>query len=520
LYLNFEDVDKSTFKQLCSTIFFNPDIKLRIVSLKLSNAYANYQIETFISCFPLNRYPHLRSLTLIGLFSNHVEPLAFMLLWLTNLSYFSFPDLMRRDDPCEIMSALQISKVKTLSMPNLDFDLDFTPEMTILTNLTILFCYPRYLFQLLTYTPMLKSLNIKRIGGNDYNRDKLIHENFEVIYLKELIIQQYEDILEHLEILLKKTLNLKSFTLVTKLYQMPMIDANYWQSLITTSLSHLEVFNFKFTVLFHEYYDHILNAFQRFQTDFWCKQHHWYIMHEIRRSLALIYTVPYVWNKYELIVSTTKFSDSCLNKLNIFNNVTNLIVLARSISDDFQYYFSNVKSLQFTNRTAFANDFTDFELTMEQIICLKKIMNFSKMKILKIWRGCRMKSSILLQILKEAPQLSSLVIEKSMLISFFDNQELNKYLNQMINELDINRCSQNVFLISNELDLFCKIFSNLKRLECCIDKPNDFLFLIDHLPKLTHITAHYSSHTYDIEVCEQLKKTAVKRNLNCLVQYR
>jgi hypothetical protein len=130
-----------------------------------------------------------------------------------------------------------------------------------------------------------------------------------------------------------------------------------------------------------------------------------------------------------------------------------------------------------------------------------------------------MKSSILLQILKASPQLSSLVIAKSMLISFLDNNESNEYLNQMIDELDINRCSENAFLISNELDLFCRIFSNLKHLECCIDKPTDFLFVIDHLPKLTHITAHYSSRTHE-EVCEQLRKTARKRNLNCLVQRR
>jgi hypothetical protein len=74
----------------------------------------------------------------------------------------------------------------------------------------------------------------------------------------------YEDTLKHLEILLKKTLNLKSFTLVTTPYQTTMIDANYWQSLIITSLPHLEVFNFHFTIVFRERYEHILNRFQQF----------------------------------------------------------------------------------------------------------------------------------------------------------------------------------------------------------------------------------------------------------------
>ena len=521
LYLNFENVDRLTFERLCSTIFFNPDIKLRIVGLKLSNAHANKQIETFLRHFPLNRYPYLRSLTLIGLFSNHVKSLSFMLLWLNNLSCLSFVDLMRREDPCEIMSALQISKIQRLSMPNLDFDLDFTPEMTRLTNLNILFCYLAYLCELLSYTPMLKYLNIKRIGGNNYHgNNKTIENNFNVIHLNELIIQQYEDTLEHLEILIKKTSDVKSFTLIIKLYEIPVINADYWQNLVTTYLPHLKVFKFNFTTIFHEYYAHILKRFQRFQSDFWCKQHQWYTMNEIRDSLASIYTVPYALNKYELIASTTKFSDTVVNKFDVFNNVTNLIVLARSISNDFQYYFSNVEKLQFTNHTTFLHDWAPFELTMDEIICLKKIMNFSKIKILKIWRGCRIKSTILLEILKLSPQLSSLVIEKSMLFSFFENNELNQYLNQMIDQLDINRCSENIFLKSKELNLFCKIFSNVKHLECCINKSTDFLFLIDHLSKLTQITVHYSSRTYREEICDELRKTARQRNLNCLVLYR
>jgi len=291
LHLDFENMNKTTFDRLCSKIFFNPNIKLWIISLKLFNTAGYDQIKKFISYFPFNRFRHLRSLTLIGLRQNHVEAITLMLLLLTNLTYFNFPDLMK--DPSEIMSALQMSKVKILSMPNLNFDLDFSPEMTMITNLTILFCYPVHLFQLFKYTPMLKYLNIECLG-NGFNTDMLVWDHSQVVYLKQLIIDEYNDTFEHLDILLRKASNLKIFSIITDLYQMNMLDADYWQCLITCSLPHLDVFNFKFIVCFYENYDRIMNAFQNFQTDFWHKKHHWYTMHEFHDGFALIYTVPYV----------------------------------------------------------------------------------------------------------------------------------------------------------------------------------------------------------------------------------
>jgi hypothetical protein len=427
---------------------------------------------------------------------------------------------MRVPAPCEIIPALQISKIKTLLMPNLDYDFDFTPDMTIITYLTISFCYPVYLYQLLKYTPLLKYLNIKRVGEKYSNGKKLVYENFEMIYLKELIIKEYEDTLEHLEILLKRITKLKILTLMTNLYQMEMVDADYWQELIINSLPCLDIFNFKFLVFFCENYDYLLYKFQEFQTEFWYKKHHWYNIHEFHDGVAYIYTVPYVWNEYQLILQTAKSSYLSINNLNIFNNVTDLMVQTRAISDDFPYHFSNIKTLKLTNETNYGSDSVDFELTIEHIICLKKMINLSKIKHLNIWRGFRMNSSVLLQLFKETPQLSILLIEKSMLISFLDNNELGEYLNQMINELDISRYSDHANLKSNELDLFCKTFANVKQLECCIEKSDDFLFLINHLSKLTTIKVHYSSRSYSDGVCKWLQEMASKRNINCTIEYR
>lgn len=327
LHLNFQHMNKPTFNRLCSTIFFNPDIKLRIISLQLFNTIENDQIKKFIYCFPLHRFSHLHSLTLIGLDSDHIESISSMLLLSTNLSHFAFSTL-KDDDSRKIISTIQISKINSLLMSSLTYDFDFTPEMTIITNLAISDCNLIYLHQLLKYTPMLKCLHIKCIIAEYCDEDKLIYDDFKVTYLKQLIIQEYTDTFKRLEILLKKTSNLKIFTLVTTIFIMEMIDADYWQYLITTSLPCLNDFDFKFLVKFYENYDFLLHQFQKSQTDFWYKQHHWYSIHEFHAGSTIIYTVPipYVLNEYKLTFQTAKSSNLLINKLKIFDNVTDLIV--------------------------------------------------------------------------------------------------------------------------------------------------------------------------------------------------
>jgi len=96
-------------------------------------------------------------------------------------------------------------------------------------------------------------------------------------------------------------------------------------------------------------------------------------------------------------------------------------------------------------------------------------------------------SSVLLQLIKETLQLSSIDIELQSLRSFFNNDELCKYLNKTITRLDIYRNPSNLFNESGGLEQFCKIFSNLEQLICHIDQDDDLLFLLIHLPNLSII---------------------------------
>ncbi|CAF4222836.1 unnamed protein product [Adineta steineri] len=60
LYLNFEQVKKSSFNEFCGTIRINPKIKRNIIYLKLSNIDLRKQIESFLSLFSLNEFIRLR----------------------------------------------------------------------------------------------------------------------------------------------------------------------------------------------------------------------------------------------------------------------------------------------------------------------------------------------------------------------------------------------------------------------------------------------------------------------------
>jgi hypothetical protein len=208
------------------------------------------------------------------------------------------------------------------------------------------------------------------------------------------------------------------------------------------------------------------------------------------------------------------------DNIHMFDKVTKLNIQVEAISENCQYYFVNVNSLKFSQDGEVPREGVKFEMTTEHILHLKRIMDFSKLKHLYIWAKVTMESSVLLQILKEAPQLSSLFIHKSILISFLNNSELCTYLNEMIYELNIDTCYTDSYMKSNELDFFCKTFANLKQLDCSIDECDDFLFLLDHLPKLTNIKVHCASRIYSEEVCARLQQTAFKRNILCSIEYR
>src|SRR5689334_17247497 len=65
------------------------------------------------------------------------------------------------------------------------------------------------------------------------------------IYLKQLIMGNFEDEFNDVVRILNQTSNLRSLTIDAN-NNIHMIDACQWQQLITSSLPHLNIFKFKF----------------------------------------------------------------------------------------------------------------------------------------------------------------------------------------------------------------------------------------------------------------------------------
>jgi hypothetical protein len=118
-------------------------------------------------------------------------------------------------------------------------------------------------------------------------------------------------------------------------------------------------------------------------------------------------------------------------------------------------------------------------------------MNLSNLKHIDFSENCRIETSkVLLEFLKEAPQLSSITSYISQLSSFFDDDELCKYLNKMIKKFTVPDTSFRSFKNLNELTKFCQMFSNLEQLTCKINQLDELLYLLNHLSKLSFLKVY------------------------------
>jgi hypothetical protein len=85
---------------------------------------------------------------------------------------------------------------------------------------------------------------------------------------------------------------------------------------------------------------------------------------------------------------------------------------------------------------------------------------------------------LLLAILKQSPQFSSLTIVSYALPWLFTNDELCGYLNKMIKKLDIYIKNDDTLHKSERIIKFCQVFLNLEQLKCNIRQLNRLLFFV------------------------------------------
>ena len=388
------------------------------------------------------------------------------------------------------------------------------------TSLKISGCYLADLYQLFKYTPMLKYLKIKYLSPSNSENNELCLTSINAVCVKQLIIESCHLEFQKLEIFLKLMPNLTNLTVSNYgKYARNLSDAELWKNLIISSLVHLNIFKFKWCLSFNNKNNDALDKFQRFQTDFWLQEHSWYTNYEVHKNLVMMYTIPYIAHRYDLILTGNEYFNPSINNSNVFNNVTNLTLTIEMITNNNQHYFQNVKSLTLLNKHILSCRRIPSELEVEHINYLKSVVNLSKLKHLFIQECIYIKSSpLMLQVLNETSQLSSIVIDTPALISFLNDNELCECFNRRIKQLETLLLDNCPLINSKTRDLFCQHFSNLERLNCSIEKPDDLLFILIQLPKLSIIQYYYVIDTFPKDQYQWLEENILKLNMNFLFQ--
>ncbi|CAF0985946.1 unnamed protein product [Rotaria sp. Silwood1] len=484
LYLSFENVRKRIFDQFCKKILLNSEIKNQIISLKLSNINTYGQIDGFLSLFSLTEFSNLQSLVL-----NRVK--------ITNLE--------------KLQSILPlISKLDSFCL--IDYNYNLSSK------------HLNELYELFSYIPMLKYLNIHNVWTyfeGYISKNNTISNRRCAINLQKIIINNFQHEFQDFKIFVEQTPNIKYLTICSN--DKTMIDAYNWQTLIITSLSYLISFKFKFIYSRKDDDDDdnnntIIDKFEQFQSNFWQDQHFWNTEYVLDKNLAYVYTIPYISDTYMLTPYTNRYCKKSINTLNIFNNVTNLILYEKIIRDKCEFYFSNVESLTLENVTDTLEYNNNYFLCVEHVQFLKTIVNLINLKHLNISSKCNIDvSPVLLEILKQSPQLSSLIIDLFALSILFNNDELCRHLNKMINKLDVYKEYDDKLNEFHTITKLCQVFSNLEQLKCNIRQLDSLLFILNNLSKLSFLCVVVSQ--IDEHFIDQFKHELLKLNVMHEIEY-
>ncbi|CAF1405357.1 unnamed protein product [Adineta steineri] len=312
--------------------------------------------------------------------------------------------------------------------------------------------------------------------------------------LKEFIINDCKVRFGHLILLLKYTPNLKIFSIfiMSDIY---MSDGIRWQKLIESSLKYLTIFKFYFQEKKSENLTEKLNKFQQFQNDFWHKQHQWYTNLEIYTRTSTIYTIPYEKDNYKLTCNTNKHGYLWKKNSNVFDNVKILTLTPRLIATNWKCYFKNVESLILKRHSYEHYDDDDDDehetnIMSTEIKLFRTIINLSNIKHLTIDGQFYLTSSLLLDLLKELPNVSSLKIDEEQLMKIFDTIELRKYLNKNIKKLEIfsPTCFDERIFLNKINTLFSQVFPNIEQFTCDYMKQvDDLLVILNECSKLSII---------------------------------
>lgn len=241
-------------------MFQNPEIKNQVYSLYLPNVPNCFHTRTFLSFFSYEDFRNLQNFDSISRL--HTGKMV--------SKRYCDPKLDVKIKQAELL----FWKLQKLSISCIIEPVCNTYETSLITNLTLGSCDLYSFCCLLDHAPMVKYLHIKRTG---YESNAVLRERSNgqcALHLKQLVFDDFSPAFEILEFYLSQTPNLKYLTISSM--DNSMSDADKWEQLITSSLPCLNTFKFIFSLsTVSVEYDFIIK-YERFQTDFWQKQHHWF----------------------------------------------------------------------------------------------------------------------------------------------------------------------------------------------------------------------------------------------------
>jgi hypothetical protein len=156
-----------------------------------------------------------------------------------------------------------------------------------------------------------------------------------------------------------------------------------------------------------------------------------------------------------------------------------------------EYYFPNLESLILK-----IIDVDDSSKT-KQMQCLKTMINLSNLTHLEIQSNWQLMP--LIQLLNEAPYLSSIKVNKVFLIQMLNYQELCECFDKMIKKLDTIDGSWSFFNFE-EISKVCQVFSNLENFRCYITETDNLQMIVNQLSQLTYMKKFsFITLFYDIQ---------------------
>ncbi|CAF1622179.1 unnamed protein product [Adineta ricciae] len=453
LHPDFENSPQTISERFCQKMLIDPEMKRYIHSLSISNSNPSIDIRSFYGKFSLSDFPCLQSLTLTKVESINMDKLTIMLSSMPSLTCFRVIGSEAYNNA--LISSLDHSRIRTLTVSRLYGGLTFLSNFQSLTRFTINACSIHQVFSVLNNTSNLKYLQVNCLSNDIAEFDEKIR--LPVDSLRHLVINETKLKFYDIQMILKLTPNLTHFTLFTySLWNSGC--AQMWEHVIHNDLPYLKAFKFCFQYFHRANERYIEEDLKKFQSDFWCNVHGWLTEYILSYDRAMIYTVPYEFPTLQLPYPMERYRNTVVNERNTFNKVTVLKIDADRL-----------------RRITFDEENIPVWFTY---LC--------NVKHLEVLHECQLHNPlVMLQILKEIRQISSLTISATVLQKWWNNNELCQYLNQMIHKL----CMKDTLHFSTPRDIleqFCKLFSNVQQLTCTVDRSSYVLFISTHLQNLIY----------------------------------